>query len=104
MIRVSILYPAQEGSRFDTTYYTGRHLAMVREKLSPLGLQGTLAEKGIHGGAAGTPAPFHCIGHLLFKSVDDYKAAMKAHGKALAADIPNFTNVTPIIQVGEMVE
>ena len=104
MIKVSILYPNTEGTRFDAAYYTGKHLAMVREKLTPLGLQGTQAEKGINGGAAGAPAPFHCVGHMLFKSVDDYKAAMKAHGKALMADLPNFTNATPVVQVGELVE
>jgi uncharacterized protein (TIGR02118 family) len=37
--------------------------------------------------------------HLLFNSVEDFGAAFAQHGAAIQADIPNYTNTQPIIQI-----
>jgi uncharacterized protein (TIGR02118 family) len=102
VIRVTILYPHADGTRFDLSYYTRRHMPLVAERLKSFGLTGTEVERGINASIAGTPPPFHCIGHLLFGNPEQYQAGMKAHGKELAADIVNFTNAKPIIQVSEI--
>ncbi len=104
MFKISVMYPNKDGATFDVDYYKTKHFAMVKEKLGPMGLTGTAIEKGLAGGAPGEAAPFLCIGHLLFNSLEDFQKAMEAHGEALMADLPNFTNAQPVIQVAEVVE
>ena len=103
MFKISILLPNTEGVRFDWDYFVRRHMPLVESRLRPLGLVGCAAEKGIQGAAAGSAAPFHCMAHMLFETLDGYKAAMKAHGKELAADMAKFTNAAPVIQISEIV-
>jgi uncharacterized protein (TIGR02118 family) len=40
--------------------------------------------------------------HLLFDSVEDFGAAFTQHGAAIQADIPNYTNTQPIIQISSV--
>mgnify|MGYP001617688390 CR=1 FL=1 len=103
MIRVSVMYPSGEGKKFDHDYYVTKHMGLVQQRLGGLGLVRWEVDKGLAGGAPGAPAPFACVGHLYFKSVPDFQAAMKPHGKELFADVPNFTNITPQVQVSEIV-
>ncbi len=37
--------------------------------------------------------------HLLFDSVEEFSAAFAQHGAAIQADIPNYTNAQPVIQI-----
>ncbi|MEU7811166.1 hypothetical protein [Pseudonocardia sp. NPDC049154] len=55
MIKVSSLYPYNEGSRFDMDYYLGQHIPMVQEKLGAA-LKGVSVEQGA---AGGTPDEGH---------------------------------------------
>jgi len=32
MIKVSVMYPSGEGSKFDMAYYCNKHIPMVRQK------------------------------------------------------------------------
>ena len=103
MFKVSVMYPNEEGVRFDFEYYRNTHLKLVEEQLKPFGLLKTGMDKGISGGA-GQPAPYVCVGHLYFDRADGYDEGVKTAGTVLRADIPNFTNVTPIRQISEIVE
>jgi hypothetical protein len=38
---------------------------------------------------------------LTFRSITDFQAAGKAHGREIFADIPKFTSVQPIVQINE---
>lgn len=40
---------------------------------------------------------------LTFGSMDDFKAAGKAHGKEIFADIPNFTKAQAVVQINDVV-
>ncbi len=104
MIRVSVLYPNKPGSRFDHAYFAQRHIPMVRERLSRFGLLRAEIDTGVAGEEPDAPAPFVCIGHLYIQSVPDFENGMLAHGEAILADVPNYTDLTPQIQVSEMVE
>ena len=73
------------------------------EMLARTGLRRLEVDKGVAGGAPGAPAPFACVGHLYFDSVADFQAAMKPHGKELFADVPNFTDITPQMQISEII-
>lgn len=103
MIRVSVHYPGKAGARFDHDYYRDKHMKLVRERLGSLGLVRAEIDRGLAGGAPGSAAPFACIGYLYFNSLDDFKKAMGAHGKEFMADVPNFTDITPEVQISEVV-
>jgi len=66
MYKVSVMYPYQEGARFDIEYYRTTHMQLVEKHLKPLGLIKTGVDKGISGGGD-APPPYACIGHLYFE-------------------------------------
>lgn len=104
MIRVSVLYPYEEGATFNNEYYVQNHMKLVKDRLSDLGLVRGEVDKAIAGGNPKAPAPYFCIGYLYFNSVEDFQKAMGTHGKEIMADIPNYTSVQPQIQISEVVE
>ena len=101
MVKISVLYPYQEGARFDYAYYCDKHMPMVAGLMGDV-CKGYGIEQGLAGGAPGTPPPYLCIGHLLFESVAAFQGAFPPHAKAIMADIPNYTDVKPLIQVSEV--
>ena len=103
MFRVSVMYPNQEGVRFDVDYYRTTHMKLVRSLLKPFGLIKTEVDRGLSGGG-NLPAPYVCIGHLYFDSADGYDRGVAATGKEIRGDIPNFTNATPVRQISEVFE
>lgn len=103
MIRASFMYPAGEGKTFDHTYYAQKHVPLLKERLGPPGLLRFEIDKGLAGGAPGWAAPFVCVGQAYFNSLGDFQQAMKAHGKELVSDVPNFTNIQPQVQISEIV-
>lgn len=102
MFKVSVMYPNQEGARFDVDYYRTTHMHLVRKHMQPFGLVRTEVLRGISG-TAGQPPPYICIGNLYFETADGYEAAIAASAGALRADIPNFTDVTPVRQISAIV-
>jgi len=99
MVKVSVLYPNQAGATFDMHYYCNQHMALVRQ-LVGAAAKGLAVDGGI--GSAESAAPFLAIGHLWFDSMEAFQTAMAAHGAALLADVPNYTNVKPVIQVSRI--
>ena len=102
MFKVSVMYPNQEGARFDIDYYRTKHMELVIRHLKPFGLVRTEVLKGISGGG-GQPAPYVCIGSLYFETADGYEKGVAASGGAVRADIPQFTDITPVRQISEVV-
>ncbi|HKI97502.1 MAG TPA: EthD family reductase [bacterium] len=103
MYKVSVMYPNEDGVKFDLDYYRSKHMKLVEEHMKPFGLQRTGVDKGISGGA-GQKAPYVCVGTLYFDRPDGYDEAIKKAGPALREDIANFTNVTPTRLISEVVE
>jgi uncharacterized protein (TIGR02118 family) len=103
MIRISVLYPSGEGKKFDVDYYVNKHMKLVRERLGSFGLVRTEVDRGVAGGAPGAPAPYVAVGHVYFSSAADFQKGMGQHGQEIMADIPNYTNIQPQIQIGEIV-
>ncbi len=100
MIKVNILYPNNEGSKFDLDYYCNVHMPMSIQMLSPA-LKGVSVEHGLGGTTPGSQPAFVAMCHLRFESVEAFLAAFGPHAEALQGDIPKFTNVDPIIQFSE---
>lgn len=103
MIRVSVLYPNEAGKKFDLDYYVKKHMRLVHDRLDGLGLQRVEVDRGVAGGAPGAPAPFASIGHVYFNSLAEFQTAMGKHGKELFADVPNFTDIQPQVQISEVI-
>ena len=100
MIRVSVVYPSAPEAKFDWQYYMDKHIPAVK-KLTPLGLVSVQVDKGIASAQPGAPAPFLCIAHLHFSNMNDMQKCMAGSGE-LMADVPNFTNIQPQIQISEI--
>ena len=101
MIKVSVMYPNGSGATFDMSYYLASHMPMVRQKLGAA-LKGMAVEEGLGGAQPGSPATYLALGHLMFDSVDAFGAAFTAHAESIMADIPNYTNTQPVIQVSQV--
>jgi uncharacterized protein (TIGR02118 family) len=101
VIKVSVLYPNSAGCKFDMSYYLNQHMPMVQEKLGTA-CKRVAVEEGVAGGAPGMPATYIAMGHLYFDSTDAFQTAFAPHSQAILADIPNYTNVQPTIQISEV--
>jgi uncharacterized protein (TIGR02118 family) len=101
MIKVSVLYPHSAAAKFDMTYYLETHMPMVQQKLGAP-CKGIAVEQGVAGGAPGAPPTYIAMGHLFFESAAAFQAAFAPHAAAIMADIPNYTNAQPIIQLSEV--
>lgn len=101
MIVVSVLYPNGPQARFDIDYYTRTHMPMVQQRLGAP-LRRMAVEHGLAGGAPDSPPPFLASGHLYFDSLEAFQGAFAPHAAAIMADIPNYTNTQPVIQIAEL--
>jgi len=101
MIKVSVLYPYTDGCRFDVAYYCNRHMPMVKERLGDA-CQGIAVDHGISGEAAGSAPYFIAMAHLFFDTVEAFQSAFGPHGPEIMNDIPNYTDVAPVIQISEV--
>ena len=90
MIRLSVMYPATPGSKFDWDYYLGKHLELSRWLLTPRGLVKTEIDRA--------------VGHLFFRTMEDLVSALGATAAEFIADEPNYTNVPSVVQISEVVE
>lgn len=103
MISLTALYPKTANSRFDMDYYVNTHTPLVRERLTPVGLVSIDLEAGLAGGTPDSPPAYAMIGRLNFASLDELQNALSAHGPELMGDIPNFTNIQPLMQISQSV-
>ncbi len=101
MIKVTVLYPNGEGTTFDMAYYVSKHMPMVQRKCAPA-CRSIAAEKGVGGGEPGSKAPYVAIGHLTFDSLEAFQKSFGPNAGEILADIPNYTNSRPIVQISEV--
>ncbi len=101
-IKVSVLYPDGEGKTFNMDYYCSTHIPMVAELLGDA-VQGASVEKGIAGGAPGSTATYQAMGNLYFDSVESFQNSFGPNAEKILGDLPNFTNIEPVIQISEVV-
>jgi uncharacterized protein (TIGR02118 family) len=94
MIRLSVLYPDGEGATFDHDYYREKHVPLA---LRAWGLESGEINVGVDG-------PYVAAVHALFESPEAMQTAMASElmGEVMA-DIANYTNITPVLQISEIV-
>ncbi len=103
MIRVAIAYPNKPGSHFDADYYLKVHMPLAA-KLLGHAIKSATVEIGIGGEAPGAPPPFAAIAGFTCESVDAFTQAFTPVADRLQGDIPNYTDVEPVIQISNLVE
>lgn len=102
MIKVSVMYPNTPGARFNHDYYRDNHMPMIAKRMGAA-LRYYTVEKGVTGGAPGTSPTYVGMCHLLCDSVEAFQAAFAPHAKEILADIPHYTDLTPVMQISEVV-
>ncbi|WP_227369983.1 EthD family reductase [Halomonas sp. M20] len=98
MLDILVMYPNSDEVRFDDTYYFDKHASLIISLLEPLGLKYLRIAKGID-----QDAPYYLVAHLGFESQETFQKAIEEAGDRIFDDISNFTNIDPLIQVGEVV-
>lgn len=94
MIKLSVFYPKSDGATFDHDYYRDSHVPLC---LETWGVDGAEIEKGVDG-------PYEAAVHLRFESMEALGTAMGNEGTAaIQADVANYTTITPVMQVSEIV-
>ena len=101
MIKVSALYPNEEGKKFDMAYYFNKHIPMIKDKLGTA-CKRIAVEQGLGGAEPGSRATYIIMFHLYFDSVEAFQASFGPHAPAIMGDIPNYTDIQPKIQVREV--
>lgn len=103
LTKVSVMYPYAEGKTFNMAYYETKHMPMVAKFLGSNLVKYTI-EKGLASGIPNQPLPFMAIGTFYVKSLSDYQAAIAPNRDAIRADFANYTNISPVILVSEVVK
>lgn len=101
MIKVSVLYPNDEGCSFDMNYYVDSHVAMIRKLLGDA-LRNLEIDEGLSGPAPESRAPFVAAVHMYFDSVPAFYEAFGPHAAVIKRDVPNYTNLRPVTQVSNV--
>lgn len=102
MIKVSVMYPSQGGVRFDHDYYRDKHMPLVQQRMGAHCKFYTI-DKGISSRAPGSAPPYVAMCHIFCDSIEAYYATMNPHVEEIKADIANYTDATPIVQMSEVV-
>ena len=102
MYCITAAYPAGEGSTFDFGYYLKNHIPMAMELLGERAVRAEV-RKGV-AGPGGSPAPYICVASIFITTPAAFHDALAHHGARILGDIPNYTNIQPIIQVDEVLE
>lgn len=102
MIKVSVYYPYSDGAAFDMDYYVNKHIPMVQD-LTAAACKGASVDAGLAGGGPGERPPYVAVGNLLFDTLEDFQGAFGPHADKIMSDIPNYTKITPVIQISNVV-
>jgi uncharacterized protein (TIGR02118 family) len=102
MIKVTVMYPNTPGNRFDHDYYRDRHMPLVASRLGDRCRHYTV-DKGLAGGSPDAPAAYVAMCHIFCDSVDAFQQGFGPHAAEIMGDIPNYTDVSPVIQISEVV-
>jgi uncharacterized protein (TIGR02118 family) len=98
MYIITIHYPNADGATFDHEYYRTKHLPEVGKAFGPYGLGYASVLKGEES-VDGTPPAYFITTILSFREEQGARDAMASEGgRALAADVPNFSSVRPVVQ------
>ena len=94
MVKLTVTYPSGDGTTFDHDYYKTSHIPMCNEVFKP---SKTEVDKGVNG-------PNVAAVTFYFESMDALQAALGDDKTPdVMADVANYTNITPVTQISEVV-
>jgi uncharacterized protein (TIGR02118 family) len=102
MIKVSVMYPNKLGARFDHSYYRDKHMPLLKARMGDSCKFYTI-DKGLAGGKPGDAPTYIGMCHIYCDSVAAFQAGFGPHAKEIMGDIPNYTDLTPTLQISEVV-
>jgi len=102
MIKVSVMYPNKPGVQFDHTYYRDKHMPLVKARMGEHCKFYTV-DKGLAGGDPDQPATYVAMCHIFCDSVEAFQTGFGPHAQEIMADIPNYTDQAPVVQISEVV-
>lgn len=101
MVKISILYP--NNGPFDMDYYLNTHMPMSIRRISAgTGYRGVSVERGVCGATPGSAPDFVALCHYVFDSAENFMSAFLPHAAELQGDMPNYTDIEPVIQFSEI--
>lgn len=101
MIKVAIFYPNGEGKTFDMDYYSNKHMPMAASLFGD-SLVAMSIDKGLANGAPDLPLQYLAIGYFYFETMSSFQNSMGPNSETLRADVPNYTNIQPVLQISEV--
>ena len=101
MIKLSVMYPYRPDAQFNHAYYRDVHMPLLKARMGDH-CKSYSVDEGVSGVAPGTPPVYIAMCHVYCDSVESLMAGIGPHAAELAADIVNFTNVTPVQQISEV--
>ncbi|MDY7575195.1 EthD family reductase [Actimicrobium sp. CCI2.3] len=102
MIKVSVMYPNTPGARFNHEYYRDNHMPLVKARMGE-SCKFYTVDKGLSGGAPGTPPTYIGMCHIFSDSVESFQAGFGPHVAEILGDIPNYTDLAPVMQISEVI-
>lgn len=102
MIKVSVMYAHKPGARFDHDYYRDKHMPLVQARMGAACRFYTV-DRGLAGGAPGSPPAYVAMCHIYTDSVEAFQVAFGPHAAEIMADLPNYTDLAPVLQISEVV-
>jgi uncharacterized protein (TIGR02118 family) len=102
MIKVSVMYPHAPGARFDHDYYRDMHMPLLKARMGESCRYYTI-DRGLAGGAPSSTPAFVAMCHVYCDSVDAFQAGFGPHAAEIMADVLNYTDLQPLLQISEVV-
>jgi uncharacterized protein (TIGR02118 family) len=101
MVKVTVLYPNKPGCHFEVDYYLNTHMPMSSKLLGP-SIKAISVEIGRTGVTAEDQPPFAAICGFTCETVQAFMDAFLPVASQLQGDIPNYTDIEPIIQISDI--
>ncbi len=101
MIKIIVLYPNGEGKKFDMDYYCNKHIPMIAGLLGDA-VKGASVEKGLSGEEPGSKPDYLAVGNLYFDTLEAFQEYFGANIDKIGADIPNYTDIEPVVLISEV--
>ena len=104
MFNISSIYAKKENYHFDFDYYLNNHMPRSIEILSKAqGFIKVSVEKGIDIKEQNIESYYIAMCHYYFDTLENFMLAFLPYSDELQSDIVNYTNISPTIQVNEVV-
>src|SRR6516225_5421606 len=79
-----------------------KHMPLVKARMGA-SCRFYTVDKGLAGGDSGEPPTYIGMCHIYCDSVESFQVSFGPHAEEIMADIPNYTDLTPILQISEVV-